>query len=201
MENTNTAVTIVDKATRALEKAATDFQKITTGLTELKTNAQELAFEIEELESKKISITTEINEMERTEVAELKIRVLENSQKVLTELLEAKSLAYLPIADLENLREKLSNVQEIAQKEQITAIHSLKAALNSTCTSTITELKATQSVNTAELKANNTALSAEIAFLKSNNTTLAKTIEDERKARVEMFSNQSQPTINVNSDK
>lgn len=194
-------ITQVDKSTKAMNSAVTALTKTMNELSSLTEISDSLAFDIEQKSSELTSIKENINNELRSAKAELNIKILENEDKVLDQLLKDRRLAKIEETEVQTLKSDLQEAQasnEAAIEDAVNqAIRNEKIASNAQQA----RLESQHSVETAELKAENVALKSRIEFLTESNEQLKQMIDNERVARVDMAKNASQPVVNVSSGK
>lgn len=201
MSEVKKVLTAVDRSTKALAKQATELSKVANTLVGLTDITQSLADEVEIKEGQLAEIGVTISEKERVAKAELNVRLVENEDRVLAGLLTQRGLAEISKEELQSLTSELSDAQEDNQVAIEDAVKQAEKNAAIASNAVKSSLEAKHSVDTAELKATNSALQNKVEFLEATVTDLKAMIESERNARVEMSSNASQPTINVNSAK
>jgi len=201
MSEVKKVVTQVDRSTKALTKVAGDVQKIVTDLVGLTTISEGLAGDIEQKTSELGAIEVTIAETERQAKADLKIRIVENEDNVVASLMQKRGLATISKTDLSDLSQELVDAQEDNTVAIEAAVSQAEKNAAVTTNAIKANLQSAHAVETAELKANNAALSNKVGYLEESVASLKQMLEAERTARVEMSANQSQPTINVSGVK
>lgn len=197
----NKVITKVDKSTKSMEKVIVDLNKVMTELTTLTDVASNLSFDIEEKSSELEQIKVNITESERKANAELSIRILENADKVLENLLKERSLARITYSELNELRSSLDLAKADNSEAIASAVASAEKSAAISYSASRSKLESDHAVASAKLEADNSSLQSKIAFLEQSVTDLKEMLKSEREARVEMSKNASQPTINVGQQK
>ena len=198
---TKKSVTIVDKAVKALDKVNNDLTKAMAQLPSLSDIYTELLFNIEAKSSELADISKKVEIQEYEAKVDLGIRVKENEYKVLTKLLKDRDLAEISDDTLNALKTKAERVEVEVEREISSAVAKVRNSMTAAHSQELVELKAAHSVESAELQSDNTSLNHRIQFLTESNQRLENMLDEERKARVEVSRNSSQPTINVSSAK
>ena len=194
-------VTQVDKSTKLMTKVVSDLTKVMSELTSLTATSEALAFDIEEKSSELKLIEMNITESERKAKAELNLRILENADAVLNELMSARKLARISNADLNELRCELEDAKADNTETIATAVEKAEKAGAIAKSAAESKLTSEHAVATARLEADNSSLQSKITFLESSVDDLKAMLKAEREARVEMSKNASQPTINIDQKK
>lgn len=201
MSETKKVMTKVDQSTKALTKTISDLTKVAGNLEALSTATEALTTEIQVKEGELAAIEQNVKESERQANAELKVRIVENEDRVLSQLLTARGLANISQADVNSLKDSLANAEADNTNEIEMAVSKANQAAAIKYNAEKSKLESDHAVATAELKADKAALQNKVEFLEETVTSLKAMIEAEREARVKMSENASQPTINVSSGK
>ncbi len=180
------ATIIIERATKGLQKVSADLQKQLTELTQMGTVSQELALKIEDQQLALTALQEQYNTARRTADAELKLAILEDADKQLAVLLKKFNLARVTEDEVKTLVAKAT-----AAEAQVTTgfAEAKEAALAQANAAFRAELNAVinkHSLESAELKATNAALTKEISFMNQQITYLQKQVEDERQTRLQI---------------
>lgn len=192
----------VETSTSTLEKSLNKLvvdttKKITGAMGELESlvaTHEELSYKIEVAREDLAGLQEDKATKEREAQAELKIRILENERQVLVELMRKAGLAQITSEDLRALQTELDTAKADNAETVNKAVNAVKRELTSQNQAAISELKANQSVETAEYKAKIAQSESQISFLTQQVTALQDTITAEREARV-ATAKHSQPII------
>lgn len=179
-------LTVVDRSTKALTAAAEAVTKVLGDLGSVTDIAANLAQDIEFKQSELNALADQYASREREQAAELRLRVKENEDKVMEELLKArKVVAVAPtvISDLETQLNTVKLANDIAIAEAVKAEASRVAA---SFQAQLSAKEAAHQVESATLKANNGSLAERNVFLASQVTQLQAEIQKERDARVQI---------------
>ena len=184
------SVIIVDKSTRALAAAQT---ALTKTLTELNSGvesliqqqtdlANDIHFKGEELKSVEAKVESTIREAN----AETRLRVLENEDKVLGELLSQRGLITTTPAAQKELEVQLKTAEAKAAQTEHESVKVAETALHAHYSSKLAAQESAHKVEIAELNANAKASVAEIAMLKEQLEQSREDLKAEREARVQI---------------
>ena len=198
---TQTTLTIVDKATKGLLKVTADTSKIMGDLNGLVAITETIATEIEFKSGELASIEANMVSKLREAKADLAIDIKENADSVLEDMLADRNLATITEDDLRALQARVNRDEFDNQAAIESAVKAAEKSAHAAAAIVNAKQEAAHAVASAKLIADNSALEARIEFLIESNTSLQTMVNDERTARVEMSRNASQPTINVGTGK
>ncbi|HCB3444733.1 TPA: hypothetical protein MYV42_005574, partial [Klebsiella pneumoniae] len=107
MSEVKKVITVAERSTKALVKVVADGQKLFSDLASLAASTVTLTEEIEFKQGQLADIENQIAASERESKAQLRLRVIENEDKVLAELMKARGYAVITHADLDALNSDL----------------------------------------------------------------------------------------------
>lgn len=186
MSEVKKVITVSDRSTKALIAAIAGLGKIATNLTGLGDITVKLADEIEFKQSQLDNLDVEFNTKFRESSAELRLKVLEDEETVLHDLLKKFGLANISVVELRDLRDNL---------EQTNADYSATIADAETSgyrkgaaefQAKLKEAEANHKISTAELTAKSNAKDDKIALLEAQVSQLQSDIKSERETRLEI---------------
>ena len=179
-------LTIVDRSTKALNtaadavvKAAQDLQNITVASTQL---TQDIEFKQSELDSLEEQLVIK----QREQAAELRLRVKENADAVLEELLKERGLITTTTKDVKDVEAQLAKALAENTAEIEAAIDHTTAEITSVFKAQLAQKDSDHKVEIASLKANATAAQERITFLTAELAQARAQVEADRTARVEI---------------
>ena len=179
-------LTIVDRSTKALNtaadavvKAAQDLQNITVASTQL---TQDIEFKQSELDSLEEQLVIK----QREQAAELRLRVKENADAVLAELLKERGLITTTTKDVKDVEAQLAKALADNSAEVEAAIQHTTAEITSVFKAQLAQKDSDHKVEIASLKANATAAQERITFLTAELAQARAQVEADRTARVEI---------------
>ena len=179
-------LTIVDRSTKALNtaadavvKAAQDLQNITVASTQL---TQDIEFKQSELDSLEEQLVIK----QREQAAELRLRVKENADAVLAELLKERGLITTTTKDVKDVEAQLAKALANNSAEVEAAIQHTTAEITSVFKAQLAQKDSDHKVEIASLKANATAAQERITFLTAELAQARAQVEADRTARVEI---------------
>lgn len=186
MTDVKNFVSVTDRSTKAIGTATTGLSKVVTELQALAGSSEQIAQEIQFRQGELDNVNAQYDQKVAEAEAGLRIRVLNNEDKVLEGLLKARGLVTITPLELGDLRHDLeaalsNNDQAVAAAVEAAvrdASREKHAALNA--------LESQHKVAIAELNANASARNEKISFLESQVATLQQQIKDERETRLEI---------------
>ena len=195
MSDIKKSMTAVDKSIKSLNKATEDLLKARATDAKVRedfaaTIADQL-IDIEFNDGQLADIKSNHSIKLREAVAELNLKVLENSDEVLSDLMEDRHLADINQDDLAELKASLEKA--LAGNSEAISIAVDAARSNDAMTYRMKENSATaeHKVAVAKLEADNHALTNQVTHLESTIITLNMTIDSERAARVQIAASES----------
>lgn len=195
MSEQTKVLTIVDKSTRAMATASSNLTKVAAEMASLTTSVVALAEDIEFKQSQLDIMDKEIDNKQRDAAAELNLRIKEDEDTVLEELMANRKYAVISIDALSLLRNQLADAEadnkEELEKTVAKAVKNAQAKWNQEKVEIISQ----HAVDMAEHKADIKSLNSENDTLTTANSRLTKMLDDERQARV-TTAQYHQPIIN-----
>jgi len=191
MSKTNAPLTIVDKSTKALATAGANLTKTLTELNELSNFVPAMLEEIGLKQTELNQVSEQLDESVRVAKHDLKLKVMENEDKVLNDLLNKRGLANITTGEVESLRTGLESAiqsnEENTKKTVAIAVNSAKSELQLEFMKKENDWKITE----AELKSQEKSAQDKVTMLEAQVESLQATIEAERNARIEIASSDS----------
>lgn len=177
---------ILARATKGMEAAAATVGKAVADLQSLTALSAETVLKIEDLQIQAAELAAQNEKTRREAAAELKVRVLEDREKVLAELLKEQSLARLTNADLQALQVELATVKAKDGAEQAAAVAAAVTQVKATAAAEALQVEAANKVATATKDAQIASLTDKVAFLQTQVQQLQAQVEAERTTRVQI---------------
>jgi hypothetical protein len=154
-----------------------------------------LVTDIEVKTSELQAVTASLETAQRESSAELRLRVKEDRESVLAELLKEAGLVGKTPAEITSLETQLADALEDNQDAIEAAVKAKEDEVKSIAASKLLEITSAHKVAIAELNAKAQNDAQTIAFLKEQNGKLEAQIEADRNARVEIAkAEKAQPT-------
>lgn len=202
MSEVKKVITVADRSTKALNTAATGLVKVAQDLAGLAEQAVSLATDIEYKQNDLDNLSQQFDTKFREQTAELKLKVVEDEDKVLASLLKARGLVTIAPNELNTLRSDLA----VALDSNEDALAEAKAAGERSAAISYNAQKAAiesgHKVAIAEYQANEKASNQRIAFLETQIVDLKGQITAEREARITIAQAESQRQgVTVNNGK
>lgn len=177
-------LTVVDRSTKALITAADTVQKAITDLNTIANVSVALAQEIEFKQSELNALSDQFTTKEREQVAELRLRVLENEYKVFDELLKSRKLVAVSPVIISDLQTELASTKAGVDAAIAEAVKAAENRVASACQAQLASKEAAHNVESATLRANTAAQAERNTFLSAQIAQLQAEIQKERDARV-----------------
>lgn len=202
MSEVKQVVTIVDKSTKGLGAQIAALLKVTNELAAVGDRIPAMADEISMSQARLDAIAEETSIAQRKAAAELSLRVTENEDKVLAELMAKRSLATITKGELAILNTKLGTAEAFNQDEIVKAVDAAKATLTVEHKAELAQVNSDHAVKSATTTAALDAANAKISFLEAQVKSLQDTITAEREARVQEAEARSKAAgVTVNNGK
>lgn len=184
MSETKKVITVADRSTKALVVATTGLAKIASDLSALSESTVKLADDIEFKQSQLDNLNVEFDNKFRESAAQLRLRVLEDEDGVLIDLLQKRGLAHVKVTVLNELERNLKsaladNSQAVAEAE---ANGFRKGAAE--FQQKLKDAEAAHRIQTAELTAKSNAKDDRIALLLEQLEEARGQIKAERETRL-----------------
>lgn len=184
MSETKKVITVADRSTKALAVATAGLAKVASDLTALSESTIKLADDIEFKQSQLDNLNVEFDNKFRESAAQLRLRVLEDEDGVLIDLLQSRGLAHVKVSVLNELENNLEtaladNSQAVAEAE---ANGFRKGAAE--FQQKLKDAEAAHRIQTAELTAKSNAKDDRIALLLEQLEEARGQIKAERETRL-----------------
>lgn len=194
MSQTDKTITLVTKATNSLTKVALEISKQSTALLELGGFSSQLSEEIEFKQSELTQLEQKIADETRRKNAELELRVLENADSVMVELLNDRGCVAIKSDDLRDLRQSLAQAEQSNEDAIESAVAAAKRSGEQALQAAVSNAKSTYAVDSANATAEIQMLRTQLSDARDNVAELKEMLNEERKARVEI----AQAGTNIN---
>lgn len=186
MSEVKKVITVAERSTKALVKVVADGQKLFADLATLSQSTVTLTEEIEFKQGQLADIETQIGNTEREAKAQLRLRVIENEDKVLAELMRTRGYAVISHAELDSLNSELVAAKTDNDFAVSEAHENGYKAAASKFGAENRELVSQHKVELAEHKAQATAKNQRISDLEAQVSELRDQITAERNTRLEI---------------
>ncbi len=179
-------LTTVDRSTKALAASAQAITKAAAELQDVVATASALAQDIEFKQSELSGLESTYATKERELVAELSLKVKENSENVLNALLKERKLVGVGIDAIPALEKQIQVLTNETANAVDAAVKAETAKLTAINVAQLAAKESAHQVEIATLKANNSSLTERIGFLTAQITQLQNEIQQERNARIQI---------------
>lgn len=202
MSEVKKVITISDRATKGVIKATADLSKVAADLSVLAQSGVLLSEEIEFKQSQLADLDNQINTKEREGAAQLRLKVIENEDGVLANLMKSRGYATISVADLNALNTRLSVAEAGNDQAVEEARSSAFRQADATNKAQIAQLQGDHRVEMAELNANSKAKDNRIESLEAQVAQLQADAKAERETRLAIAQAESQRQgVTVNTGK
>ncbi|EAA1243002.1 hypothetical protein [Enterobacter hormaechei] len=186
MSEVKKVISLTERSTKAMVKAAGDMAKVATELNTLSQTSVTLAEEIEYRQAELAGLDSQFASKEREKAAELRLKVIENEDGVLADLMKKRGLASISNVELTQLKRDLENALDNNEEAVNAAREAGYSAAASKFTAEINQLKSDHRVEMAELNASSAAKDSRIEFLESQVAQLQGELKAERETRLKI---------------
>mgnify|MGYP002658132198 FL=1 len=184
MSEVKKVITVADRSTKALVVAIAGLGKITSDLSALGDITVKLADEIEFKQSQLDNLDIEFDNKFREASAELRLRIKEDENGVLKQLLTQFGLAYITNDALQTLQSDLSQANEDYSGMLADAESSGFRKGAAEFQAKLKEAESAHRINVAELTAKSNAKDDKITMLEAQVAQLQSDIKSERETRL-----------------
>ncbi|WVI66518.1 hypothetical protein pVco7_gp072 [Vibrio phage pVco-7] len=185
MSEVRKAITATDKSTKALGTAVLSLSKIAAEIEKMTGTVPAMIDEIGLKQGELDSIAQETELAARNAKVDLDLRVRENEDKVLADLMKKRGYATITNEAVATLERNLETANADNAAEVAKAVQAAVASKVAEHKVEIAALTSQHDVASATAKAEVEAASAKIKFLEEQVTNLRETITAEREARVQ----------------
>ena len=179
-------LTTVDRSTKALTTSAEAIAKAAAELQSVVATANALAQDIEFKQSELSGLESAYAIKERELVAELSLKVKENSENVLNALLKERKLVGVGVDVIPALEKQIQVLTNETTNAVDAAVKAETAKLTAAAVAQLAAKESAHQVEIATLKANNSSLTERIGFLTAQIAQLQNEIQQERNARIQI---------------
>lgn len=192
MSDVKNFVSVTDRSTKAILSASGSLGKVVAELQTLAGSADTISQEIQFRQGELDIINGQYDQKLAEAQADLRIKVLNNEDKVLETLLKARGLVTVVPAELSQLRTDLAVAQDATEDAVNSAVNAARTEGDRALRSALANQEANHKVAIATLEANSSAKDQKITFLTEQVEELRKTVTAERETRLEIAKADSQ---------
>lgn len=183
-QETKKVLTVVDKSTKALATVATQVAVVVADLQNTAAIAAGLAQDIEFRQNELENLEAQLTIQQREQAAELRLRVREDADSVLAELLTARGLVTTTEKDIVETNAQIEDLVAQADRTEFKAVKEAESKLHASYGARVSNLEADHKVEIAELKADAKSDKAHLAAQAETIEQLRADIKAEREARI-----------------
>lgn len=175
---------VLDRANKTLQATVANLAKTAADLTTLVQQSEAVSLQIEDKNAELAALQAANDTAFREGAAELRLRVKEDRDTVLTQLMTDAGLARISGENLTALQTNLAEALRKDEAELKTAVAQAVAAAQREAKATAMEVAAKNSVENAGKDAQITSLTDKLAFMSQQVVNLQAQIEAERSTRL-----------------
>lgn len=177
---------ILERANKALQTTVAAINKAAADLGTLVTQAEAVSLQIEDKNAELAALQAQNDTAYREGAAELRLRVKEDRDTVLSELLNQAGLARVSQEALGQLQNSLQQALNKDEAELKTAVAQAVAAAQRDAKAAALQVEAANRVETANKDATINALNSKVEFMTQQVVDLRAQVEAERNTRLEI---------------
>ena len=195
-------VSVTDRSTKAITTAVGNLSKVASELQTLASSSEAIAQEIQFRQGELNQINTDFDQKLAEAKSDLRIKVLDNEDKVLEQLLKARGLTTIAPSELVQLKSNLEEAEASNDEAIRAAVEQANTAASNELRARLAQQASEHKVAIAELNANGSAKDQKIAFLTEQVEELRKTVTAERETRVKIAEAEAQRAgVTINQGK
>lgn len=183
-QETKKVLTVVDKSTKALATVASQVAVVVADLQNTASIAASLAQDIEFRQNELENLESQLHTQQREQAAELRLRIREDEDSVLNELLTARGLVTTTEQEISETNNQILELTGLADRTEFKAVKEAESKLHSSYGVKISTIEAEHKVEIAELKADAKSDKAQLAAQAETIEQLRADIKAEREARI-----------------
>lgn len=177
---------VLERSNKGIQASVAAMKKAAEDLGNLVTQSEALTLQIEDKQAELAALTSRNDTAIREADAELRLRIKENREKVLSELLAESGLAKIPALELDALRKELASALAKDATELKAAVDQAVNAANREAASVAALKEAETKVAAAQKDATIDGLKDRVTFLTEQTKQLQGQIDSERATRLEI---------------
>ncbi|ELD1608264.1 hypothetical protein HVX40_24130 (plasmid) [Escherichia coli] len=186
MSEVKNAISLTERSTKAMVKAAGDMTKVALDLGTLAQTSVKLAEEIEYRQAELTNLNNQFAIKEREKNAELRLKVIENEDAVLADLMKKRGLANISHGDLNELKRTLEESLESNDEAIVSARDKAVGEAQLSFNAELNQILSTHRVDMAEINATSRAKDSRIEFLDAQVAQLQSELRAERDTRLKI---------------
>ena len=185
-EASTTVISVADRSVKAISAAVAGLSKVVGDINSLSTVAETLSADIQQKEGQLYDLNRQLDLNTRTAKAELAVRVAEDENGVLSNLLVKNGLARVTNSELAGLRTELDTTRANAAAATEAAVNAASQQLHARYGAQLKSLEAEHKVANAELVAELRAVNERNNFLVDELAKARQDLVAERDARIKI---------------
>lgn len=192
MSEVKNFVTVTERSTKAMLAASANLTKTIADLTTLANTSETIAQEIGFRQNELSQVEAEYDQKLAEAKADLRIKVLNNEDQVLGNLLKARGLVTIEPGDLDTLRDNLTAAEHGQEDAIAAAVQQAVAQANREMQARLSQQESQHKVAIAELTANSKAKDDRVTMLTEQLDAARSDLKAERETRLAIAQAESQ---------
>lgn len=184
MSDVKNFVSVTDRSVKAIGTASSSLTKVVAELQALAGSSEAIAQEIQFRQNELDSVNVQYDQKVAEAASDLRIRVLNNEDKVLEGLLKARGLVTIAPAELNQLKDDLSTALDATDTAVETAVSAARREGDISKHAALSSQEAGHKVAIAELTANSKAKDDRITMLTEQLEAARSDLKAERETRL-----------------
>lgn len=192
MSEVKNFVTVTERSTKAMLSASANLTKTIAELTTLANTSEQIAQEIGFRQNELSQVEADYDQKLAEAKADLRIKVLNNEDQVLGNLLKARGLVTIEPGELDNLRMSLTAAEHSQEDAIAAAVQQAVAQANREMQARLSQQESQHKVAIAELTANSKAKDDRVTMLTEQLDAARSDLKAERETRLAIAQAESQ---------
>lgn len=192
MSEVKNFVTVTERSTKAMLAASANLTKTIAELTTLANTSEQIAQEIGFRQNELSQVEADYDQKLAEAKADLRIKVLNNEDQVLGNLLKARGLVTIEPSELDNLRDSLTAAEHSQEDAIAAAVQQAVAQANREMQARLSQQESQHKVAIAELTANSKAKDDRVIMLTEQLEAARSDLKAERETRLAIAQAESQ---------
>lgn len=192
MSEVKNFVTVTERSTKAMLSASANLTKTIAELTTLANTSEQIAQEIGFRQNELSQVEADYDQKLAEAKADLRIKVLNNEDQVLGNLLKARGLVTIEPGELDNLRDSLTAAEHSQEDAIAAAVQQAVAQANREMQARLSQQESQHKVAIAELTANSKAKDDRVTMLTEQLDAARSDLKAERETRLAIAQAESQ---------
>ncbi len=192
MSEVKNFVTVTERSTKAMLAASANLTKTIADLTTLANTSEQIAQEIGFRQNELSQVEADYDQKLAEAKADLRIKVLNNEDQVLGNLLKSRGLISIDPVEVDNLRDDLATAERSQEEAIAQAVQQAVSQANREMQARLSQQESQHRVAIAELTANSNAKDDRVTMLTEQLEAARADLKAERETRLAIAQAESQ---------